>query len=209
SPGARPAGAAGGPGTRPPPAGPPPRAPRRPRRPPRGRPAPPAAPPAQARAAPDQPGGRHPDVASSPGDAGQEGDGGQAGDEGVVLRGPVRGRALVGELALGALDAGVELRTRARVTTLLIKDDTVVGAEVDGERIDGRVVLATGGFQHDATLVAHYLPGAALAPMGTPGCRGDGLRMAQRAGAVLGNMGEGWWMPAMRVPGERFSGAPY
>ena len=29
---------------------------------------------------------------------------------------------------------------------------------------------------------------------------GDGLKMAMRAGAMLGNMGEAWWMPMIEVP---------
>ena len=71
------------------------------------------------------------------------------------------------------------------------------------------VVLACGGFQHDAALVRAYLPGAALAPMGPAGCGGAGLRMAQSVDAVLGNMHEGWWMPAMHVPGEAVDGTAH
>ena len=40
-----------------------------------------------------------------------------------------------------------------------------------------------------------------------PTNRGDGLRMAQSAGAALGNLSEAWWSPAMRVPGETIDGA--
>jgi len=149
-----------------------------------------------------------PDQAGGPGrDAATESDG--ADNDGVVLRGPVRGRALVGGLVTGALDAGVRLRTGSRVSALVVKGDSIVGAEVDGERIDGRVVLATGGFQHDAALVADYLPGPPVVALGPPGCRGDGLRMARTVGATLANMDEGWWMPAMRVPGERFEDVAY
>ncbi len=107
-------------------------------------------------AAPDQVGGR-------PGD---ESAGSVAANDGVVLRGPVRGRALVGGLVMGALGAGVELRTAAAATGLVVKDGAVVGVEVDGEPIEGRVVLATGGYQHDEALVGEYLPGPRIAPMG-------------------------------------------
>ena len=47
----------------------------------------------------------------------------------------------------------MEVRTSARATALEVSDDGVVGVVVDGELVPGRVVLATGGFQHDAALV--------------------------------------------------------
>jgi succinate dehydrogenase/fumarate reductase flavoprotein subunit len=73
----------------------------------------------------------------------------------------------------------------------------------------GPVVVACGGFQHDAGLVRANLPGAPLAPMGPTGCGGDGLRWAQSVDALLGNMGEGWWMPAMHIPGEAVDGTAH
>jgi 3-oxosteroid 1-dehydrogenase len=70
------------------------------------------------------------------------------------------------------------------------------------------VVLASGGFQHDAGLVAAHLPGVPVAAMGTPACDGDGLRLALAAGAAVGQHDEGWWMPALACPGEELDGAP-
>jgi succinate dehydrogenase/fumarate reductase flavoprotein subunit len=78
-----------------------------------------------------------------------------------------------------------------------------------GERLDGRVVLASGGFQHDAVLRSTFLPSTSISPLGTPGCAGDGLRMVMALGTALGNMTEGWWMPALGVPGEELDGVPY
>jgi 3-oxosteroid 1-dehydrogenase len=135
--------------------------------------------------------------------------------DGVVFRGPVRGHALAGALVAALVDAGVELRTSVRATGLLIEDGEngedgeVVGVEAAGGALRGRVVLATGGFQHDARLAATFLPVPGIAPLGTPGCVGDGLRMAMAAGAELANMAEGWWMPALHVPGEVLDGAAY
>ncbi len=134
---------------------------------------------------------------------------GSAHNDGVVFRGPVRGRALVGALLAGVGAAGIEVRTRARVTGLATEGDRVTGVQVGGEVVDGRVVLACGGFQHDPDLVATHLGGAPVAAMGTPGCDGDGLRMALSVGAAVGNMTEGWWMPALHVPGEELDGVPY
>jgi 3-oxosteroid 1-dehydrogenase len=135
--------------------------------------------------------------------------GGGAQNDGVVFRGPVRGRALVASLLAGVAGAGVEVRTGAPVTGLVVEGDKVVGVRVGEETVPGRVVLATGGFQHDAELAATHLNGSPVAAMGTPRCAGDGLRMALSVGAALGNMAEGWWMPALRVPGEELDGAPY
>jgi succinate dehydrogenase/fumarate reductase flavoprotein subunit len=130
-------------------------------------------------------------------------------NDGLVFRGPVRGRALVGALLVGVDDAGVEIRTGTRVTGLAVEAKRVTGAWVGEELIPGRVVLASGGFQHDAELARLYLDSPGVVAMGTPGCAGDGLRMAMSAGAGLANMAEGWWMPALRVPGEELDGAPY
>ncbi|HVC68832.1 MAG TPA: FAD-dependent oxidoreductase [Acidimicrobiales bacterium] len=150
---------------------------------------------------------RAPDQAR-PGGGGTE-PAGAAGHDGVVFRGPVRGRALVGGLLAGLDDAGVEVRTGARVTGLLRQGDGVCGVEVGDETMAGRVVLASGGFQHDSRLAGDHLSGRAVVAMGTPGCEGDGLRWALAVGAGVRNMDEGWWMPALAVPGEELDGAAY
>ncbi len=104
------------------------------------------------------------------------------------------------------VDAGVEVRTGARATGLAIEDGSVVGVFVDGHLEPGRVVLASGGFQHDRALVGELLGATPIVAMGPAGCDGDGLRMALAVGAAMGNMAEGWWMPAMHVPGEEVDG---
>jgi succinate dehydrogenase/fumarate reductase flavoprotein subunit len=50
------------------------------------------------------------------------------------------------------------------------------------------VVLACGGFEFDHDLQAQHLPGWPVYGQGTPGNTGDGIRMAQKAGAVLWHM---------------------
>jgi len=154
---------------------------------------------ARIHAAPDQPGppGKGDDPAAGPI------------SDGVVFRGPVRGRALVAGLLAGAAGAGVEVRTRSRVTGLVHRGDDVVGVQVGDDVFEGRVVLATGGFQHDPALVATHFHGGPVAAMGTPRCAGDGLRLALSVDAAVGNMDEGWWMPAIHIPGEGFDGVAY
>jgi 3-oxosteroid 1-dehydrogenase len=130
-------------------------------------------------------------------------------NDGVVFKGPARGRALVGGLVSALHSLGVEIRSDARVTKLTTTEGRVTGVEVDGERISGRVVVATGGFQHDPGLATSFLRAPEIAAMGTPGCSGDGLRMSMSVGASLGNMAEGWWMPAMHVDGEELGASPF
>jgi succinate dehydrogenase/fumarate reductase flavoprotein subunit len=70
----------------------------------------------------------------------------------------------------------------------------------------GAVVLATGGFEYDPVLVRDFLRGPITRPLGAPTNSGDGLRMAMRIGAQLGNMREAWWSPVVSHPGRRRDG---
>jgi succinate dehydrogenase/fumarate reductase flavoprotein subunit len=86
-----------------------------------------------------------------------------------------------------------------------VDDGTAHGATVDvGTR--GGVVLATGGFEWDPELVRSFLRGPLHRSVSIETNTGDGLRMAMRVGASLGNMQEAWWVPVIDVPGP--DGAP-
>ncbi|MBN2576127.1 MAG: FAD-binding protein [Deltaproteobacteria bacterium] len=50
------------------------------------------------------------------------------------------------------------------------------------------VVLACGGFEYNHDMQAQYLPGWPVYGRGTPGNTGDGIAMAQKAGAALWHM---------------------
>jgi hypothetical protein len=103
------------------------------------------------------------------------------------------GRALIAGLLTACLDAGVEVRAGVRAL----------------ERPEAeRVIIATGGFERDPQLARAFLRGPMLAPVGAPGARGDGLRLAIAAGAALGTMSEAWWCPAIQIPGETIDGVP-
>jgi 3-oxosteroid 1-dehydrogenase len=117
------------------------------------------------------------------------------------------GQALVGRLVKGCLDRGIEPRTGMRGVRLLTEGTRVVGVRfesADGP-VDVRarrgVVIATGGFEWDPELVRSFLRGPLERPASPPhGNTGDGLRMAMRVGAALGNMREAWWAPTIDVP---------
>jgi 3-oxosteroid 1-dehydrogenase len=123
-----------------------------------------------------------------------------------------RGAALVGPLLAYCLSRGVRFASEARVTSLLTADDgdgrAVTGVEAGGRRLRATrgVVLACGGFEWDAEMVAAYVDGDIAARCSPPHNTGDGHRMAAAAGASFANMGEAWWAPMAIVPGQEIEG---
>jgi len=117
------------------------------------------------------------------------------------------GQALVGRLLRAALDLGVEFRTGTRGEEL-VRDPSgrvtgVVVSTADGRdtvEADRGVVLATGGFEWDERLRRAFLRGPLTHPVTVPTNEGDGLRMAMRIGAMLGNMREAWWTTVTELP---------
>jgi len=115
------------------------------------------------------------------------------------------GQALVGRLLRACLDRGIEPKTDHRAVRLLMDGDRVAGAAF--ETPDGpiavaadAVILATGGFEWDKDLLRAFLRGPMTHPLSPQTNSGDGLKMAMRVGAMLGNMREAWWMPVAEVP---------
>jgi 3-oxosteroid 1-dehydrogenase len=123
------------------------------------------------------------------------------------LAGDLRGcgQALVGRLLKGCLDHGVAPRVGHRAVRLLVDDGRVTGVEfeVDGSLVQVAalrgVVLATGGFDWDPELVRSFVRGPLERSVAVETNTGDGLKMAMRIGAALGNMREAWWVPIMDV----------
>ena len=118
------------------------------------------------------------------------------------------GQALVGALLKGCLDRGIEPETSRRATDLVMDGRRVVGVRLDTPdgpvEVGARqgVVLATGGFEWDPDLVRSFIRGPLDRSVSVPTNTGDGLRMAMRIGASLGNMREAWWVPTIDVPSE-------
>lgn len=125
------------------------------------------------------------------------------------------GNALAARLYASLLKRNVDILFGTSVEQLLIEGDAVRGVAIrdsSGPRtIAARkgVVLATGGFSHDAKLREQFFPGgagrvSATAPAGT----GDGLHVAIAAGASINThvANPAYWVPASlfkRADGSR------
>ena len=88
----------------------------------------------------------------------------------------------------------------ARALELITENDEVLGVwvEINGKKVAVKarrgVVLATGGFEFDDKMLANHTMGQKFHRLGHPGNTGDGVRMAQAAGADL------WHMNALSCP---------
>ncbi|RJF93152.1 FAD-dependent oxidoreductase [Sphingomonas cavernae] len=120
------------------------------------------------------------------------------------------GNALVGRLKLSLDKKGVPIWLDAPMTSLLNGKGGVTGATVErnGKRIEIHarkgVILASGGFDHDAALRTKYSPKPASADWsaGVPSNTGDGLKAGMAAGAATGLMDSAWWGPGFMLEGE-------
>lgn len=121
-----------------------------------------------------------------------------------------RGLALVAPLVKACADAGVTLVTDVAVARLArdASGEGVGGVVTsDGHTVASRaVVLACGGFEWAPDLVEHFLSGPVHGSCSPPHNTGDGIRMASKVGAKLGNMREAWWGPMVAIPGEETDG---
>ena len=118
------------------------------------------------------------------------------------------GQAIAGRLLKACLDRGIEPHTSSAGKSLIIEDGTVVGVVIDtltgpvDVRAPGGVVLASGGFDWNEDLRRTFLRGPMTHPVSMETTTGDGLMMAMKAGAMLSNMREAWWIPVGEVPIE-------
>ncbi len=127
----------------------------------------------------------------------------------------VMGNALVVGLLRGCLQNGCTIRTDAPARRLCPRDGRVAGVEIqcDGETIEVRarkgVVLASGGFEWNARMMAEHFPGP-VEWTGSPSTNtGDGQRMAAELGAMLDHMDQALLFGTTAVPYEgHVRGAP-
>jgi 3-oxosteroid 1-dehydrogenase len=125
------------------------------------------------------------------------------------------GVALVAGLLDGVVRAGVRVVAGTRLTRVhLAPGGSVRGCDLDrGGSITpmsvSRVILATGGFDWNEALRSKFLPWPQRASGAPPSNTGDGLRIAEEAGAEICNTAEGWWMPMIGITGETLDGRPF
>lgn len=114
------------------------------------------------------------------------------------------GQALAGSLFKAVLDRNIPVEFEKRARKLVKDGERIIG--VIAEDADGRdyrvrarrgVVIATGGFEWNETLVKTFLRGPLTGPVSVPENEGDGLLMAIEAGAQLGNMQNAFWMQSV------------
>jgi 3-oxosteroid 1-dehydrogenase len=124
----------------------------------------------------------------------------------------VAGTALIAGLLKGVLDAEVTPQTSAPAKELLADAGAIVGVRIACARqhliVRARrgVILGTGGFEWDSSLVNAFLRGPMHGAVSPPNNTGDGLRMMMAHGADLANMGEAWWVPIVQIPGDTIDG---
>jgi succinate dehydrogenase/fumarate reductase flavoprotein subunit len=101
------------------------------------------------------------------------------------------GQHIVDVLHRACKQRGIEIALGNRVDRLLQRGEAVVGVTTGGEDIEaGAVVLATGGFGANPSLIARHLPsigryGDLVFYIGPDSSRGDGLALAREAGASM------------------------
>lgn len=135
---------------------------------------------------------------------------------GLALKGRathlVNGVALIARLAKSAEDLGVLLWPSAAAVRLVQQNERVAGAEIDTAKGKVRihahrgVVLATGGFAHDADRRKALFPrtptGEEHLPLPPPSVTGDGLRLGESVGGVVATdlASAAAWCPVSKVP---------
>ncbi|MGI9423300.1 MAG: FAD-binding protein, partial [Hyphomicrobiaceae bacterium] len=123
----------------------------------------------------------------------------------------VLGNALAGRLLLSAKEACVEFRLATKVERLVIEGGRCIGVQINQddtpEFVDASkgVIVATGGFSHSESLRSELMPQVAGESSATvASAAGDGLRLAEAAGAVIraGGPDPALWVPVSRYTGE-------
>lgn len=118
-----------------------------------------------------------------------------------------------GELLMRTLDVNIEQRAidvwlEAPARRLLLEAGEVAGVVVERGGVpievaaDGGVILACGGFEFNRRMLQDFLELPALYPIGHPGNTGDGIAMAQEAGAALWHMWHTHSSYGFLVPGH-------
>jgi 3-oxosteroid 1-dehydrogenase len=114
------------------------------------------------------------------------------------------GQALAGSLFKAVLDRNIPVEFEKRGRKLVKDGDRIIGViceDANGKDFAVRarrgVVIATGGFEWNETLVQAFIRGPLTGPVSVPENEGDGLIMAIEAGAQLSSMQNAYWMQSV------------
>jgi 3-oxosteroid 1-dehydrogenase len=114
------------------------------------------------------------------------------------------GQALVGALFKAVLDRNIPVEFEKRARKLVKDGDRIIGViaeDANGKDFAVRarrgIVVATGGFEWNETLVKTFIRGPLTGPVSVPENEGDGLIMAMEVGAQLGNMQDAYWQQSV------------
>lgn len=126
-----------------------------------------------------------------------------------------RGSALSIGLLKGCLDKGIDIWLDTAATRLVVTNGRVTGLEVErsGSLVTLHaakgIVLASGGFEWNAEMMARYFPGPVEWTASPATNTGDGQRMAAEVGAQLDHMDQALIMGTTPVTYEgRLQGQP-
>jgi len=122
------------------------------------------------------------------------------------------GGALIGSLVASALDRGIDLVVKARVTGLQPIGDRwqlLIGGGTYPDRsvIADQVVIASGGFEWNSQLRNALLP-IEITPISAPSNEGDGLVLGLSVGAGLSDATSIWGVPVIAAPTQTYDGVP-
>jgi len=118
------------------------------------------------------------------------------------------GASLIAQTLKVALERGVSVWTEAPLEDLVVENSKVVGVRTikNGQpamiRAVRGVVLASGGFAHNAEMRQQYggdQPNKGRWTMSNPGDTGEVIQTAMRLGAKTDLMDEAWWLPSPKT----------
>jgi len=125
------------------------------------------------------------------------------------------GSALIAGMLRGCLDRGCTILPGTPARRLIVETERVIGAECEREgracfvRARRGVLIATGGFEWNAGMMARHRPGPVALAASPDTNTGDGQRMAEVVGAKLDRMDQALIYPTKEVIYEgRSHGAP-
>jgi 3-oxosteroid 1-dehydrogenase len=129
--------------------------------------------------------------------------------KGKLARRLTQGHSLVGSLFYTMKKKGGEIWLNSPMRSLIKEDGKVTGAVIEHEGEECKVtatkgvILAAGGFEHNAQMRDENLPEPSKADWSVSQTNntGDAIQAAQSVGAKLELMNHAWWIPVVHVPG--------